>query len=140
MTIAYSNWPPNSDREPEPQPALRGMAAHLQGHLPAEPLAHRWKSAAISIAGHALLLYLLFFVVVVAPKKLELQTITVSITQPQMSQPVPAPPVPKIEQKPVVTQLNLPQIDTPAQPAPNSIMVAPPVQAPAPAQDTKEKA
>lgn len=139
MTIAYSNWPPNTDREPAPQTSLRGMAAHLQGRRAAEPLAHRWKSAAISIAGHALLLYLLFFVVVVAPKKLEMQTITVSITQPQMSQPVPAPPVPKIEQQPVVTQLKLPQIDTPAQPAPNSIMVAPPVQSPAPAQDTKEK-
>jgi protein TonB len=139
MTIAYTHWPPKTDREPESRPALTGMAAHLQGYRPAEPLAYRWKSAAITIVGHAALLYAAFFVVTVVPKQMEMHTITVSITQPQASQPVEAPPVPKIEQKPVVVQPKLPQIDTPAQPAPNSIMVAPPVQTPAPVQDTKQK-
>src|SRR5690349_10427565 len=113
MTIAYTHWP-KTDREPEPQPALRGMAAQLHGRRLAEPPPHRWKSVAATVVGHAVLLYALFFVATVAPKKLELQTITVSITQPPVRQPEPAPPVPKIEQQPVVMQPKLPQIDTPA--------------------------
>src|SRR4051812_9894326 len=104
MTIAYTHWPSRTDRETEPQSASRGMADNLQGARPAEPVTHRWKSAAITVAGHVLVLYLLFFVSTVVPKKLELQTITVSITQAPVSQPEPAPPVPKIEQKPVVVQ------------------------------------
>jgi protein TonB len=138
MTIAYTNWPPRTGRDAELQPALRGMAAHLQGYRPAEPLGYRWKSAAITVIGHAALLYAAFFVATVVPKQMELQTITVSITQAPVSQPEPAPSVPKIEQQPVMVQPKLPQIDTPAQPAPNSIMIAPPL-APAPAQEVKEK-
>jgi len=138
MTIAYTHWPSRTDRETELQPASRGMAAHLHGYRPAEPLTYRWKSAAITVIGHAALLYAAFFVVTTVPKQMELQTITVSITQAPVSQPEPAPPVPKIEQQPVMVQPKLPQIDTPAQPAPNSIMVAPPVP-PAPTQEAKEK-
>jgi len=138
MTIAYSSWPSRTDREPELQPALRGMAAHLQRRRVVEPPQHRWKSVAATIIGHAALLYVLFFVVTVVPKKLELQTITVSITQAPVIQPEPAPPVPKIEQAPVMVQPKLPQIDTPAQPSPNSIAVAPPVP-PAPKADAKDK-
>lgn len=116
------------------------MAAYLAARRGAEPEPYRWKSAAISIAGHAVILYLLFFVSYVVPKKLELQTITVSITQPQAPQPQPAPPVPKVEQAPVMVQPKLPQIDTPALASPNSIMIAPPVQSAQPAPAAKEQA
>jgi hypothetical protein len=99
---------------------------------------HRWKSVAATVIGHAVLLYALFFVVTVVPKKLELQTITVSITQTRVSQPEPAPPVPKIEQQPVMLQPKLPQIDTPAQPRRTPSWSRRRCR-PRPTQDAKEK-
>jgi periplasmic protein TonB len=137
MTIAYSHW---SAEAPQPQlPApRRGMAAYRDAHRPAEPASHRWKAVAVTVAGHALLLYVLFFVAVVAPKQVEMQSITVSITQTQAKKPEPVP-VPKLEKAPEIVLPNLPQIDTAAPPSPNAILAAPPVP-PAPVKDAKDKA
>src|SRR3954465_943117 len=102
MTIAYSHW---STEAPQPQlpAARRGMAAYRDTRPLAEPAPHRWKSVAVTVAGHGLILYVLFFVAVVAPKQVEMQSITVSITQTQAKKPEPVP-VPKLEKAPEILQ------------------------------------
>lgn len=138
MTIAYPNWSPET-AEPQALPERRGMSVVLNRRRPADPVGHRWPSIAITVLGHAALLYAMFFLSFVAPKKVELQTITVSITPSPISKPQPAPPVPKIERMPQLVQPQLPQIETAAPPSPNAIMVAQPPAPVAPMQDAKKK-
>jgi protein TonB len=133
MSITYSDWSSGPDESLAEQPARTGMAAHLYARQ-AEPVRHRWKSVAMSLAGHAALLYAVLYLSFVVPKKAELETITVSISAAKVSQPEP-PPMPKLEPVPQVVQPNMPLIDTAALPSPNAIRAAPPpAQMPA---DTK---
>ena len=124
MSVAYPDWSPGADEEPAEQPVRRGMAAHLTARQLAEPR-HRWKSLAMSLAGHAAILYAVLYVSFAVPKKAEMETITVSIAAAEVSQPEP-PPMPKLQPVPQVVQPNLPQIDTSAPPSPNAIRTAPP--------------
>jgi protein TonB len=124
MSITYPDWSAGPDKEPVEQPARTGMAAHLYAR-PFEPMRHRWTSVAISLAGHGALLYAVFYLSFVMPKKAELQAITVSISAAPVSQPEP-PPMPELKPVPQVVQPNLPQIDTAAPPSPNAIRAAPP--------------
>ena len=80
---------------------------------------------AVSIIGHAALFYALLYVSLSAPKKAEMQSITVSIAATQESRAEP-PPAPELVVVPQVVQPSLPQIDTAAPPSPNSISAAPP--------------
>lgn len=96
---------------------------HLQGRQ--TPPRHRWKSMAVSIVGHGALFYALLYVSLSVPKKTEMQSISVSIAAPEVSQSEP-PPAPDFEKVPDVVQPNLPIIDTAAPPSPNSINAAPP--------------
>lgn len=132
MSIAYSEWSP--DREPEQ--SRTGMAAFLDAHRLADAPTDRWKSLAITIGVHAIVVYLAFFVSFAVTKREEVQAITVSINMAEVSKPEP-PVVPKLERMPDVVQPNLPQIDTAAPPSPTAIMAAPPVP-PAPAKDAKD--
>lgn len=108
MSIAYPDW--SSD-------------VHLMGR--AAPPRHRWKSMAVSIIGHAALFYALLYVSLSVPKKTDIQSISVSIAAPEVSQAEP-PPMPDLVTIPQVVQPDLPQIDTAAAPSPNSITAAPP--------------
>lgn len=138
MTIAYPDWSLPTEHPLEAQPAPMGMAAHLHARRVFAPPPHRWKAVALSLIGHALLVYAVVFISFIAPKKTELETIMVSITQTKPSQPEPAPPIPKIERMPEVVQPKLPQIDTAAPPSPNAIRAALPAP-PVPAANAKAK-
>lgn len=134
MSIAYSEWSPDQ----EPEPSRTGMAAFLDAHRLADAPTDRWKSLAVTIGVHAVVIYLAFFVSFAVTKREEIQAITVSINTMEVSTPEP-PVVPKLERMPDVVQPNLPQIETAAPPSPNAIMAAPPVP-PAPAKDATETA
>lgn len=136
MNIAYSDWSSDPKLAPEQQPARAGMAAFLDAHRLANAPTDRWKSLAVTIGVHAVVIYLAFFVSLAVTKREEIQSITVSINTMEVSKPEP-PVVPKLERMPDVVQPNLPQIDTAAPPSPNAIMAAPPVP-PAPAKEAND--
>jgi len=139
MSIAYPDWSPGADEGPEEQPARTGMGAHLFA-LQAEPPRHRWKSVAMSLAGHGAVLYAVLYLSFAAPKQVALETITVSIAAAEVSRPEP-PPMPKLVSLPQVVQPNLPQIDTAAPPSPTAIRAAPPpAQMPADSKGSEEAA
>ncbi|OJT98565.1 MAG: hypothetical protein BGN82_02075 [Alphaproteobacteria bacterium 65-7] len=114
------------------------MAAFLMQRGVAETPRHRWLSMTISVTGHVGLFVLAIFLTTAVPKKAEMQTITVSIAQPQVSQPEPVP-LPKLERVPEVVMPDLPKIDTIAQPTPDSIRAAPPPASQAPSDSTAKK-
>lgn len=126
MSIAYLDWPTGT--EPEPHPAPRGMAAHLPARLAADAPRHRWSSLALSIAGHAVVIYAAFFLAFVVPKKLNEQAITVSIAPTQAAKTDPLP-MPRLEHPPAPLQPAMPQVDIAPQPSPITIQAAPPVAA-----------
>lgn len=136
MNIAYSEWSSDPRWQPEQQQARADMAAFLDARRPADASPDRWKSLAITVGVHAVVIYLAFFVSFAVTKREEIQAITVSINTMEVSKPEP-PVVPKLERMPDVVQPNLPQIDTAAPPSPNAIMAAPPVP-PAPAKDAND--
>lgn len=135
MSVAYPDW--QSGEEPGGQVARTGMAAFLTGRGSSEPPRHRWMSMTLSIAGHVALLCAVLFLTLEPVKKHELQTITVSIAQPQVSQPEPML-TPKLERVPEVVMPDLPQIETAAPPAPNAIRAAPPPVSLAPSENKKK--
>lgn len=137
MSLAYPDWS-NSDG-PEGPSVRTGMAAFLMKRGLAEAPRHRWLSMTLSITGHVALVALAIFLTTTVPQKAEMQTITVSIAQPQVSQPEPVP-VPKLERVPEVVMPDLPEIDTIAPPSPDAIRAAPPPAASAPSDATAKKA
>ena len=138
MSIAYPDWSPRADEGPEEQPVRSGMAAHLLARQLADPPRHRWKSVALSLAGHGAVVYALLYLSLAVPKQAEVQSITVSIAAAEVSQTEP-PPMPKLEPVPQVVLPNLPQINTAALPSPTAIRAAPPpAQTPTDTQGSQE--
>jgi protein TonB len=136
MSVAYQDW--SNDEEPQERAAPgTGMSAILLARGMTEPPRHRWKSMVLSIAGHLALVCAALFLTLGPVKKHELQTITVSIAQPKVSQlePILAP---KLERVPEVQMPDLPQIDTAAPPSPNAIRAAPPPVSLAPSENRKK--
>jgi len=137
MSIAYPDWSPEAEG-PAKQPVRGGMAAHIFARQLADPPRHRWKSVAVSLAGHGAVVYALLYLSFAVPKQAEMQTITVSIAAAEVSQAEP-PPMPKLEPVPQVVLPNLPQINTAALPSPTAIRAAPPpAQMPTDTQGSQE--